>query len=54
MSLNELRVILRDVDRHLHSATDSIDQQQVEILRGIGKVLLVLADLQLSKAEKEA
>lgn len=53
MSPNELRVILRDIDRMLHNPTDRPDQQQIEALRAIGNALLVLADLEVSKAERE-
>ncbi len=54
MVLSELRVILKNADLSLHNPSDRPDQQQVATLRAIGKILLVMADLELSKAEKEA
>ena len=53
MILPELRVILNSAGQELHHPTGSPDREQIQVLRGIGKILLVLADLELSKAEKE-
>lgn len=50
---NELKVILKDADHNLLFPTGGPHQEQAQILRAIGKILLVLADLELSKAEKK-
>jgi len=49
MITRELREVLKGVDFELKKV--AMDRQQVEVFREIGKVLLVLADLELHKVE---
>ena len=54
MIISELRVILKDADQCLNFVdTAMLQVMQVKAIQGIGKALLVLADLELSKAERE-
>tara|TARA_Y100000310_G_C20537368_1_gene741507 strand:+ start:871 stop:1065 length:195 start_codon:yes stop_codon:yes gene_type:complete len=49
MGYTELRVLLVEADEHFHSL-GAPEWTQVNVLRGIGKCLLVLAQLELEKS----
>ena len=52
MLSTELEVILREADKLL-SSVGNPEWAQVNVLRGIGKCLLVLAELELAKTRNQ-